>query len=57
MLVVEKTPWEFQKILDKRSSSFSEDDSYVESNDSTSNYLLDNGNDLEGILHPIRKSK
>ena len=57
MLVVEKTPWEFQKILDKSSSSFSEDDSYAKSNDSTSNYLLDNGNDLEGILPLIQKSK
>ena len=37
------------------SSSFSQEDSYAESDDSTSNYLPDN--DCEGILPPIRKSK
>ena len=37
------------------SSSFSQEDSYAESDDSTSNYLPDN--DCEGILPLIRKSK
>ena len=57
MLTVAKTPQEFQKILSKNSSSFSQDDSYAESDDSTSNYLPDNEDDCEGILPPIRKSK
>ena len=39
MLAVAKNPQEFQKILDKSSSSFSQEDSYVESDDSTTNYL------------------
>ena len=33
MLVAAKTPQEFHKILDKSSSSFSQDDSYTESDD------------------------
>ena len=57
MLATTKTPQEFQRILDKSSSSFSQDDSYAESNDSTTNYLQDNGDDYEGVLPPIRKSK
>ena len=57
MLVAVKTPQEFKKILDKSSSSFSQDDSYAESDDSTSNYLPNNGDDCEGILPPIRKLK
>ena len=57
MLAATKTPQEFQKILSKSSSSFSQDDSNAESDDSTSNYLQDNEDDYEGILPPIRKSK
>ena len=57
MLAATKTPQEFQKILSKTSSSFSQDDSNAESDDSTSNYLQDNEDDYEGILPPIRKSK
>ena len=56
MLAVAKTPQEFQKILDEGSLSFSQENSYAESDDSTS-YLPDNGDDCEGILPPIRKSK
>ena len=56
MLAAAKTPQEFQKILDEGSSSFSQDNSYAESDDSTS-YLPDNGDDYEGILPPIRKYK
>ena len=56
MLAKAKTPQEFQKILDEGSSSFSQENSYAESDDSTS-YLPDNGDDCEGILPPIRKSK
>ena len=56
MLAAAKTSQEFQKILDERSSSFSQENSYAESDDSTS-YLPDNGDDCEGILPPIRKSK
>ncbi|KAL6332488.1 hypothetical protein AAG906_008519 [Vitis piasezkii] len=56
MLAAAKTPQEFQKILDERSSSFSQENSYAESDDSTS-YLPDNGDDCEGILPSIRKSK
>ena len=56
MLAAAKTPQEFQKILDEGSSGFSQENSYVESDDSTS-YLPDNGDDCEGILSPIRKSK
>ena len=52
-----KTPQEFQKILDKSSLSFSQEDSYAESDDSTSNYLPDNEDDYDSILPPIRKSK
>ena len=36
MLAKAKTPQEFQKILDERSSSFSQENSYAESDDSTS---------------------
>ena len=57
MLAATKTPQEFQKILSKSSSSFSQDDSNAELDDSTSNYLQDNEDDYEGILPPIRKSK
>ena len=57
MLAIAKTPQEFQKILDKSSSSFSQEDSYAESDDSISNYLQDNEDDCEGILPPIRKLK
>ena len=56
MLAAAKTPQEFQKILDEGSSSFSQENSYAESDDSTS-YLPDNGNDCEGILPPIRNYK
>ena len=56
MLRAAKTPQEFQKILDEGSSSFSQENSYAEFDDST-NYLPDNGDDYEDILHPIRKSK
>ena len=56
MLATAKTPQEFQKILDEGSSSFSQENSYVESDDSTS-HLPNNGDDCEGILPPIRKSK
>ena len=56
MLAAAKTPQEFQKILDEGSSSFYQENSYVESDDLTS-YLPDNGDDYEGILPPIRKSK
>ena len=56
MLAAAKTPQEFQKILDEGSSSFSQENSYAESDDSTS-YLPDNGDDCEGILPPIRRSK
>ena len=56
MLKAAKTPQEFQKILDEGSSSFSQENSYAEFDDSTS-YLPDNGDDYEDILHPIRKSK
>ncbi|RVW18029.1 hypothetical protein CK203_115089 [Vitis vinifera] len=55
MLAAAKTPQEFQKILDEGSSSFSQENSYAESDDSTS-YLPDNGDDCEGILPPIRRS-
>ena len=55
MLAVAKTPQEFQNFFDKSSLSFSQEDSYVELDDSTSNYLPDNGDDCEGILSPIRK--
>ena len=57
MLAATNTPQEFQKILDKSNSSFSQEDSYAKSDDSTSNYLPDNEDDCEGILPPIRKSK
>ena len=57
MLDVAKTPQEFQKILDKSNSSFSQEDPYAKSEDSTSNYLPDNGDDCEGILLPIQKLK
>ena len=56
MLAAAKTPQEFQKILEEGSSSFSQDNSYADSDDSTS-YLPDNGNDCEGILPPIRNYK
>ena len=56
MLATAKTPQEFQKILGEGSSSFSQENSYAESKDSTS-YFPDNGDDCEGILPPIRKSK
>ena len=55
MLAAAKTPQEFQNFFDKSSLSFSQEDSYVELDDSTSNYLPDNGDDCEGILSPIRK--
>ncbi|RVW91463.1 hypothetical protein CK203_038615 [Vitis vinifera] len=45
MLAAAKTPQEFQKILDEGSSSFSQENSYAESDDSTS-YLPDNGDDF-----------
>ena len=57
MVAAAKSPQEFQKILSKSNSNFSQEDSYAESDDSTSNYLLDNEDDCEGILPPIRKSK
>ena len=56
MLAAAKTSQEFQKILEEGSSSFSQDNSYADSNDSTS-YLPDNGDDCEGILPPISRSK
>ena len=56
MLAAVKTPQDFQKILEEGSSSFSQENSYVESDDSTS-YLPDNGDDCEGILPSIRRSK
>ena len=56
MLAVVKTLQDFQKILEEGSSSFSQDNSYAESDDSTS-YLPDNGDYCEGILPPIRKTK
>ena len=56
MLAAAKTPQDFQKILEEGSSSFSQENSYAESDDSTS-YLPDNGDDCEGILPPIRRSK
>ena len=56
MLTTAKTPQNFQKILEEGSSSFSQDNSYAEFDDSTS-YLPDNGDDCEGILPPIRKTK
>ena len=56
MLVVAKTSQDFQKILEERSSSFSQENFYAESDDSTS-YLPDSGDDCEGILPPIRRSK
>ena len=56
MLAAAKTPQEFQKILEEGSSSLSQDNSYADSDDSTS-YLPDNGNDCEGILPPIRNYK
>ena len=56
MLAATKTPQDFQRILDEGSSSFYQENSYVESDDLTS-YLPDNGDDCEGILPPIRKSK
>ena len=56
MLTAAKTSQEFQKILEEGSSSFSQDNSYADSNDSTS-YLPDNGDDCEGILPPISRSK
>ena len=56
MLTAAKTPQDFQKILEEESSSFSQENSYAESDDST-NYLLDNGDDCEGIIPPIRRSK
>ncbi|RVW59595.1 hypothetical protein CK203_107445 [Vitis vinifera] len=49
MLAAAKTPQDFQKILEEGSSSFSQENSYVESDDSTS-YLPDNGDDCEGIF-------
>ena len=52
----QKPPQDFQKILEEGNSSFSQENSYGESDDSTS-YLPDNGDDYEGILPPIRKSK
>ena len=57
MLAAVNTPQEFQKILSKSISSFSQEGSYAKSDDSTSNYLPDNEDDYEGILPPIRKSK
>ena len=56
MLAAAKTPQEFQKILEEGSSSFSQDNSYADSDDSTS-YLPDNGDDCEGILPLIRNYK
>ena len=56
MLAAIKTPQEFQKILNEGSSSFSQENSYAEYDNSTS-YLHDNGDDYEDILPPIRKSK
>ena len=56
ILAAVKTPQDFQKILEEGSSSFSQENSYAESDDSTS-YLPDNGDDCEGILPPIRRSK
>ena len=56
MLAAIKTPQEFQKILNEGSSSFSQENSYAEYDNSTS-YLPDNGEDYESILPPIRKSK
>ena len=56
MLAVAKTSQDFQKILEERSSSFSQENFYAESDDSTS-YLPDSGDDCEGILPPIRRSK
>ncbi|RVW78541.1 hypothetical protein CK203_049800 [Vitis vinifera] len=47
MLAAAKTPQDFQKILEEGSSSFSQENSYAESDDSTS-YLPDNGDDCEG---------
>lgn len=56
MLTAVKTPQDFQKILEEGSSSFSQENSYAESDDSTS-YFPDNGDDCEGIIPPIRRSK
>ena len=56
MLATAKTPQDFKKILEEGSSSFSQENSYAESDDSTS-YLPDNGDDCEGILPPIRNYK
>ena len=56
MLAATKTLQEFQKILDEGSSSFSQENSYAELDDSTS-YIPNNGDHCEGILPPIRKSK
>ncbi|KAL6327361.1 hypothetical protein AAG906_018963 [Vitis piasezkii] len=50
-----KTPQDFQKIYEEGSSNFSQENSYAESDDSTS-YLPDNGDDCEGILPLIRRS-
>ena len=46
MLAATKTPQEFQKILDEGSLSFSQENSYAKSDDSTS-YFPDNGDDCE----------
>ena len=56
MLTVAKTPQDFQKILEEGNSSFFQENFYAEFDDSTS-YLPDNGDDYEGILPPIRRSK
>ena len=56
MLATAKTPQDFKKILEEGSSSFSQENSYAESDYSTS-YLPNNYDDREGILPPIRRSK
>ena len=59
MLVAAKTPQEFflKKILNMSSSSFSQDDGGTKSDDSSTNYLLDNRDDCDGILPLIQKIK
>ncbi|KAL6336194.1 hypothetical protein AAG906_011076 [Vitis piasezkii] len=50
-----KTPQEFQRILDEGSSSFSQENSYAESDDSTS-YLPDNGDDSRSMCLRFKQS-
>ena len=56
MLTAAKTLQDFKKILEEGSSSFSQENSYTESDYSTS-YLPNNCDNCEGILPPIRRSK